>query len=80
MTEGVPPGEEITTGEAEMADLAVSEAATAAQEKCTRSSVLTAVLRLKFRLSQQKEDLCTVENAFLTTENSKFILFTESVV
>jgi hypothetical protein len=80
MTEGVPLGEEITTEEAETAEVAVSEVATAVQEKCTRSSVLTAVLRLKFHLSQQKEDLCTVETAFLTTENSKIILFTKSVV
>ncbi len=44
----------------------------AAPEKCTRLSVLTAVLRLKFLSSQQKDGRFTAGNAFLTTGNSKF--------
>jgi hypothetical protein len=36
-------------------------------EKCTRQSVLIAVLRLKFRSSQQKDGRFTAGNAFLNT-------------
>lgn len=40
-------------------------------EKCTRQSVLIAVLRPKFHSSQQKDGRFTAGNAFLTTGNSK---------
>ena len=65
--------EEILSAEAtETATVEVSEAATAAPGKCTRLPVLTAVLRLKFHSSRQKEDQFTAEIACLTTESSKF--------
>jgi hypothetical protein len=57
---------------ATVAAVVVSEAATAAPGKCTRLPVLTAVLRLKFLSSQQKDGRFIAETAFLTTESSKF--------
>jgi hypothetical protein len=71
MTEEIPSGEETATVAAEMAAVVVSEAATAAPEKCTRLPVLTVVLRLKFRSNQQKGVQFIAETAFLTTESSK---------
>jgi hypothetical protein len=48
-----------------------SEAATAAQGKCTRLFVLTAVLRQKFHSSQQKDGRFIAEIACPTTGSSK---------
>ena len=70
MTE-TPSGAETAIGVVETATAVVSEAAAAAPEKCTRLSVLTAVLRPKFLSSQQKDGRFTAGNAFLTTGNSK---------
>jgi len=56
MTEEPLPGEE--TAIAEVSEL---------PEKCTRQSVLIAVLRPKFRSSQQKDDRFTAGNVFLIT-------------
>jgi hypothetical protein len=56
--------------------VAVSEAAAAAPEKCTRLPVLTAVLRLKFRSNQPKDGRFTAETAFLTTGSSNFKFLT----
>jgi hypothetical protein len=72
MTEETPSGAETAIGVAETATVEVSEAATAAPGKCTRLSVLTVVLRPKFRSSQQKDGRFTAENAFQNTENSEF--------
>lgn len=64
--------EEILTVEAtEIVAAGVSEAATAVPEKCTRLSVLTAVLRLKFHSNQQKDDRFIAGIACLTTGSSK---------
>jgi hypothetical protein len=66
--------EEILTVEAtETAAAEVSEAATAAPGKCTRLSVRTAVLRLKFHSNRQKDGRFTAGIACLTTGNSKII-------
>jgi hypothetical protein len=73
MTEEAPSGEEtVAAVAAEMVTAEVSEAATAAPGKCTRLSVLTAVLRLKSPSSQLKADRFTAGIAFQTTESSKF--------
>jgi len=56
MTEKNPSGEE--TAIAEISEL---------PEKCTRQSVLIAVLRQKFRSSQQKDGRFTAGNVFLNT-------------
>ena len=79
MTEEIPSGEETATVAAEMAAVVVSEAATAAPEKCTRLPVLTAGLRPKFRSNQPKDGQYTAENAFLTTENSEINISLVSV-
>jgi hypothetical protein len=57
-----------------MVAVVVSEVATVAPEKCTRLSVLTVGLRLKFRSNQPKDGQYTAENAFLTTEAFKYNL------
>jgi len=49
----------------------VSEAATAAPGKCTKLSVLTAVLRQKFHSNRQKDGQFTAGTVYLTTGNSK---------
>ncbi len=71
MTEETPSEEETATVVAETATAEVLEAATAAPEKCTRLSVLTAVLKLKSPSSQLKEDRFTAGIAFQTTGSSK---------
>jgi hypothetical protein len=71
MTEGTLTVE--ATGEAAAA-VEVSEAATAAPRKCTRLSVLTAGLRLKFHSNQQKDGLFIAGIAYLTTGSSKLKL------
>jgi hypothetical protein len=79
MTEEAPSGEEtaaaVAAETATVVVAVVSEAATAAPEKCTRLYVLTAVLRPKFRSNQQKEDRFTAGIASQTTGNSKFLNF-----
>ncbi len=71
MTEEIPTVE--ATGEA-VAAAEVSEAATAVPEKCTKLSVLTAVLRPKFRSNQQKDGRFIAGIAYLTTGSSKLKL------
>jgi hypothetical protein len=56
MIEENPSGEE--TAIAEISEL---------PEKCTRQSVLIAVLRLRFRSNRLKDGLFTVGNVFLNT-------------
>jgi hypothetical protein len=58
MIEENPSGEE--TAIAEISEL---------PEKCTRQSVLTAVLKPKSRSSQQKDGQFTAGNVFLNTEH-----------
>jgi hypothetical protein len=76
MTEEAPSGEETAAAvAAEMATVVVavvSEAATAAPEKCTRLSVLTVVLKLKSPSSQLKDGQFTAGIASQTTGSSKF--------
>jgi hypothetical protein len=76
MTEEAPSGEETAAAvAAEMVTVVVavvSEAATAAPEKCTRLFVLTAVLKLKSPSSQLKAGQFTAGTASQTTGNSKF--------
>jgi hypothetical protein len=66
MTEENPSGEE--TAIAEVSEL---------PEKCTRQSVLIAVLRLKFRSNQQKDDRFTVGIVFQITGNPEKIAGTK---
>lgn len=63
MIEENPSGEETATAE-------ISEL----PEKCTRQSVLIAVLRPKFHSNQQKDGLFIVGIAYLTTGSSKLKL------
>jgi hypothetical protein len=70
MTEEEIPSVEVT----ETVAAGVSEAATAAPGKCTRLSVLTAVLRPKFHSIRQKDGRFIAEIACLTTESSKLKL------
>jgi hypothetical protein len=72
MTEGIPTVE--ATGEAETATAEVSEAATAAPGKCTKLSVLTAALKLRFHSNQQKDGRFIAGIACLTTGSSKLKL------
>ena len=53
----------LTREEAETATVVDLEAAAAALEKCTRSSVPIAVLRPRFRSNQPRDDQFTVEIA-----------------
>jgi len=69
MTEEIPTM--VTT---ETAAAGVSEAATAAPEKCTRLSVLTAGLRLKFHSNLPKAGRFIAGIAFLTTGSFKIKL------
>jgi hypothetical protein len=69
MTEEIPTAVAIETAVAE-----VLEAATAVPEKCTRLSVLTAELRLRFHLNQRKDARFIAGIAFLTTGSSKIKL------
>jgi len=72
MTEEVPSGGETAAVVAEMVAVAeASEAATVVPEKCTRLSVLTAVLKLKSPSNQLKEDRFTAGTAFQNIESSK---------
>jgi len=66
MTEEIP-----SVGATETAAAEVSEVATAAPEKCTKLSVLTAVLRLRFHSNRQKDGRFIVGIACLTTGSSK---------
>lgn len=68
-------GEETATGETETTIVEVSVAATAAPEKCTPQFVQIVVLRLRFHLSQLKEDPFTAGTAYQTTESSNFQKF-----
>jgi hypothetical protein len=76
MTEEILPGVAVETAAGAAVETAtgvvVLEAAAAVPEKCTRSPVLTAVLRRKFRSNQLKDGRFTAEIAFLITGSSKF--------
>ena len=74
MTEEILTAVETETGGTETPTVEDSEAAAAAQEKCTRSHVLTVELRLKCLSSQQKGVRFTAGNAFQITESSKIIV------
>jgi len=69
MTEEVPTVVATVTAAAE-----VSEAATAAPEKCTRLSVLTAGLKLRFHSNRPKAGQFIAGIAFLTTGSFKIKL------
>ena len=69
MTEGILTVEAIETATGED-----SEAATAAPEKCTRLSVLTAGLKLRFHSNRPKAGQFIAGIAFLTTGSFKIKL------
>ena len=76
MTEEILTGVAVETAAGAAVETAtgvvVLEAAAAVPEKCTRSPVLTAVLRLKFHSNQPRDGRFTAEIAFLITGSSKF--------
>jgi len=75
IAEGALSGEETATGETEKTIVEVSEAATVAPEKCTPQFVQIVALRLRFHLSQPKEDPFTAGTVYQTTESSNFRKF-----
>jgi hypothetical protein len=68
--EGVLPGVEIATGEAETATVEVSEGAIVVPWTCIQQCVLTVALIPRFHSSQLKKDRFTAGNVYQNTGSS----------